>query len=132
VEEYLASKKVEVPIVRDSEGMIDVKRTELRLSSVPEGYVRLYRAEGGKFKHEDIWKEEDFPLPKGFVKGDSEFYTPELKYAGSYQYDYGKGSKINYIDVPPSMVNPTDMPYEVFLNKSQLTSEFNAAKAGKK
>jgi hypothetical protein len=108
-----------VPLVLD-EGLVNVFKTKTKLPPIKKGYIRLYRAEGGALKHKDIWKSSDFPLPKNFIKGDSKFYTKDLKYADSFRYDYGKGAYINYIDVPPNIIKNTKLPYESIVDTSVL------------
>jgi len=115
-------KQVEATKLSPTEGgKVVTLETAKNLPPVEEGKIRLYRAEGGKYKHEDLWKLEDFSLPENFKEGDSQFYTPEISYADSYRDSYSKGAKITYIDVPKELVNATDKDYEVFVNKSKLS-----------
>jgi len=90
------------------------------LPPVPEGTTRLYRATFGTRTHKDLWEDDAFPLPADYIEGDSQFYSPELNYARSFQDDYGEGSKLFYVDVPEELIHKTDKSYEVFVNQSDL------------
>ncbi len=114
--------KRDVSVIKKSDGIVDVAKTQSNLPQVKRGYVRLYRAEGGRFNAQDVWNKKDWKLPKGYVEGNSEFYTPDLKYADYYRTTYGGGAKIKYIDVPQNIISKTNNPLEVVVKKSDLKS----------
>lgn len=73
------------------------KRADVgKLSKVPKGKTRLYKAERGRLGHEDFWDKGQYPRIKGFQKGD-QFFTDNIKIAEYFRSNY-KGV-INYVDV---------------------------------
>ena len=65
-------------------------KTLKNLPEVPEGHTRLFRAQGGKYSPEDVWKpgviEEANPN-----KIPGKFFTDDIEYADYYRETYGRG-----------------------------------------
>lgn len=127
-EAFVKGIKKEVPIVENRFMQMDFTRTKDSLPPVETGYIRLYRAEGGRKSYDAVFRKTNISkLPKSFVEGDSKFYTPKLVDANVYAKEYG--AKIHYIDVPNSLAQKIN-PSEYIVNKSQLTDLYHQARGG--
>jgi len=96
-------KSGDVPRITKSDGMgykvSDVEAMQKSLPTVPEGYVRLFRAESPTENFSTTFKPDALPnfdnAPKGTLR-----YIPDLEYADYFRSVYGKDANIHYIDVP--------------------------------
>lgn len=127
-EEFVSKINKEVPITKDRFGRTSLIRTQDTLPPLEAGHIRLYRAEGGKRNFDTALRKTNISeLPKGFVEGDTNFYTPSLADADFYAKEYG--AKIKYIDVPESLAQKIN-PSEYLVSKSQLTDFYTQATKG--
>ena len=101
--------------------VVDVDATEGALPPVPEGHVRLYRAESPEVSFSDVFDEAQ--LPDFAPDRPGQFYTPDLKYADYYRASYGPTASIHYIDLPSdraAAARVSDAEYIVDLDPSSL------------
>jgi hypothetical protein len=87
-------------------GKIDTGVTGANLPTIPEGYVRLYRAESPTIKFDDIFNPDEgwFDMPQNKA---GKFYTDDIQWANYYLDAYNeKGDAvIKYIDMPRNVAD---------------------------
>ena len=88
---------------------LDVDATMKLLPPVEDGNTRLFRAEGGKYEHDEVWKPGTIQTsnPNNLP---GEFYTKDINYADYYRETYGAGSELKYIDVPTESLKRLESP----------------------
>lgn len=96
-----------------------------KLPNVAPGSKRLFKAIGGEYKAKDLWNIKDFG---DAINSKGKFYTDDLMQAHFYKEQFGKGSKIIYIDVPKNLPQKTKLANEFILDESSLLSGKDAIK----
>lgn len=110
----------DVPLVKKS-GMnaADVAATTAAMPPVPEGFVRMYRAESPTVKFEDVFDKDQL---KEFASGKPGVrLTDDLKYADYFRSSYGQDATLRYVDVPKGVAEAgriNGYEYRIDLNKS--------------
>lgn len=125
-EEFVSGIGKEVEVSRHRSGDIFVTKTQESLPPVQDGFIRLFRAEGGTRGYQDTFSKTNIaPIAKNFVEGDTKYYTPKLVDAAMYADEYK--APIKYIDIPQTLAKKVN-DSEYLVSKSQLTDLWNKAR----